>query len=285
MNIHAIGSGTPDAKPERCGSAFALELGEELVLVDCGPGTTCKMGRMGLDHRAVRHLFLTHHHFDHNADLPCFALVWWDQSGTPAYPLTIHGPAPTEAFVDALLGEHGAFSDDWHARVALPASQILHKERGGLLPRPAPLDVIRATDIEAGAVVETDSWKATALWVHHAEPWLQSLIYRFDTDEGSVLFTGDGGVCDALTEACLDVDTLVICCAYTGDIHPDIGHVVTGVPAVAAIAEQTRAARIILTHQSDGLARRDVRERAVAEIGKSYSGEVIFADELASYSI
>jgi ribonuclease BN (tRNA processing enzyme) len=147
------------------------------------------------------------------------------------------------------------------------------------------MDLIRATDIEAGTVIQTDSWKATALWVHHAEPWLNSLMYRFDTEQGSVLFTGDGGACEALTEACSVVDTLVICCAYIGDTHADIGHVVTGVPAVTAIAEKTGASRIILTHQNAGITSPDARERALAEIGKSYSGEVIFGDELTSLQI
>lgn len=283
MQLHVIGSGTPDAKKDRCGSAFALQIGDELVLVDCGPGTTYKMGRMGLDHTAVTHLFLTHHHFDHNVDLPCFALTWWDQIGTPAQPLSIYGPPPTEKFVDALLGNTGAFYDDWNARVELPASQILHQGRGGVLPRPSPMDAIKVKDIVPGAVIETDAWKVTALWVHHAEPWLASLMFRFDTEEGSVLFTGDGGACPELTDACKDVDTLVICCAYGGEIHPDIGHVVTGVSDVAAIAAETTAKRIVLTHQNAGLTTPDGREEAVSEIGKKYGGTVIFGDELTTH--
>ena len=285
MHVHVIGSGTPDAKKDRFGSAFALQLGKELILIECGPGTTYKMGLMELDHNAVKHVFLTHHHYDHNVDLPCFALTWWDQMGSPNEPLSIHGPAPTETFVESLLGNAGAFSDDWKARVELPASKILHEGRGGTLPRPAPLDVIRAMDIVPGAVVEAKAWKATALWVHHAEPWLESLMYRIDTDEGSVLFTGDGGACPELTEACRDVDTVVICCAYAGKTHPDIGHVVTGVADVAAIAAETRAKTVILTHQNAGFTRPGGREAAVAEISQAYAGTVIFGDELTRYEV
>jgi len=285
VQIHIIGSGTPDAKKNRSGSAYVLEIGEEMILVDCGPGTTYKMGCMELDHSKVQHLFLTHHHFDHNVDLANFALVWWDQMGAPPAPLSIYGPPPTEAFVDKLLGSDGAFSDDWKARVDLPASQILHQQRGGALPRPAPMDAMVVKDISPGFTMQTERWAVTALWCHHAEPTLDSLMYRFDTAEGSVLFTGDAGACPELTDACREVDHIVICCAYPGEIHPDIGHVVTGAPAVVEIASQSKAKTMILGHQNAAVTSPKGREETLAKIGAAFGGTVTFGDELTTHTL
>ena len=75
MRLHILGSGCPQPTPERYGSAFVLEVGAGSVMVDCGPATTYKMARMALMPGQIVHLFLTHHHSDHNADLPCFALT------------------------------------------------------------------------------------------------------------------------------------------------------------------------------------------------------------------
>ncbi|GAG30309.1 unnamed protein product, partial [marine sediment metagenome] len=78
MRLHVLGSGCPVPTPEHYGSSFILEVGTDLLMVDCGPATTFKMAQMGIMPGRVEHLFLTHHHFDHNVDLPCFALTRWD---------------------------------------------------------------------------------------------------------------------------------------------------------------------------------------------------------------
>ncbi|MBI2440858.1 MAG: MBL fold metallo-hydrolase [Lentisphaerae bacterium] len=136
VRLHIIGSGCPDPKANRYGSAFLLELDGHGILIDCGPATTYKMARMGLDPRQVRHMFFTHHHFDHNADFPCFALTRWDQSRGHEGPLMVYGPPPTKAFTEELLGKRGAFAIDWQSRREHPASLACHMARGGV-PAPA----------------------------------------------------------------------------------------------------------------------------------------------------
>ncbi|HUT90524.1 MAG TPA: MBL fold metallo-hydrolase [Thermoguttaceae bacterium] len=129
-------------------------------MVDCGPGTTYKMGRMGLRPGRVGHLFFTHHHFDHNCDFPCFALTRWDLSKGTEPPLKVYGPPPTRAFVERLPGKEGAFFDDWNSRIQHPVSQAIHKRRGGGLPRPAPAIVARSF---GGAVLFPDELTTVAL--------------------------------------------------------------------------------------------------------------------------
>jgi len=188
MKVHIIGSGCPDARPDRYGSAFVLDIGDDSLLIDCGPATTYKMARMGLAATQVGHVFLTHHHFDHNTDLPCFVLTRWDQCKGTEPPLQLYGPPPTQRFADLLFGEEGAFAPDLKSRVEHPASHWCHRGRGGVMPRPGLS--LEAHDIGAGKVAESEDWSATAARVHHVEPGLISLAYRFETAEGSVVFTG-----------------------------------------------------------------------------------------------
>ena len=285
MRIHVVGTGCPDARPERYGSAFILDMEEEALLIDCGPATTYKMARMGIDSLRVQHVFFTHHHFDHNADFPCFALTRWDQSRGEEPPLEVYGPPPTEAFVEALVGESGAFAIDWKSRVNHPASHACHQQRGGVLPRPAP--AIHAQDISPGLVAKTELWTATAVCVHHVEPTMISMAYRFDTDQGSIVFAGDCGDCDGLRRLAKGVDTLVLACTHFGcpEVSPAIADAITGTPQVADILRQCEPRCVILTHMNPNFERPGVRERAIAEVARSYNGEILCPDELTNVDL
>ena len=285
MRLHVVGSGCPQPTPNWYGSAFVLEVGTELVMVDCGPATTYKLVRMGIMPGQIGDVFFTHHHFDHNADFPCFGLTRWDLSRGTEAALRVYGPPPTRTFVERLLGEGGAFHDDWKSRVSHPASHEVHRRRDGVLPRPAP--AIDARDVEPGKVAETDAWAATAGLVHHVEPWLESLAYRFDTDEGGVLFAGDCGDCEELRGMAAGVDTLVIACAILGRREADTAllDVITGSSDVADIARESGARRVILTHASPGVTRPGGRESAVAEVARAFDGAILFPDELTTIDL
>ncbi|MHC4873625.1 MAG: MBL fold metallo-hydrolase [Planctomycetota bacterium] len=285
MIIYSLGSGTPDPLAERFGSAFILEKNNERILIDCGPAATYKMALMDIKPQTVSSMFITHHHFDHNADAPCFALTWWDQNSDNDNRLNIYGPPSTAEFIDKLIGENGAFADDWKARIDLPASKVLHQNRGGTLPRPAPDTRIKAFDVEDGQNLQSENWKISCHKVHHAEPWLESLVFRFESENESVVFTGDAGACPELTDICRGTKVLVLCCAYDENINPDVRHVVTGADCVAEIAGQTNAETIILTHQNSRISRPENREETVATVSKNFSGTVIFADELKKYEV
>jgi len=285
MRLHVLGSGCPQPTAERYGSAFILEVGADFVMVDCGPATTYKMVRMGITPGQVAHVFFTHHHFDHNVDFPCFALTRWDQSKGTEPPLKVYGPPPTQAFVQRLLGREGAFFDDWNSRINHPASHACHRQRGGVFPRPGP--AVEAKDVGPGRIAESDSWVVTAATVHHVEPGLASLAYRFDTDRGSVVFAGDCGDCNELRQIAQGIETLVIACTHFGpsETDPALADVITGTPEVAEIGHESGARRMILTHASPNFSKPGTKERAIAEVARAYSGGIIFPDELATVDL
>ena len=285
LRLHIVGGGCPDPRAERFGSAFVLQTGGECILIDCGPATTYKMARMGLHPLRVGHVFLTHHHSDHNADMPCFLLAQWDQSTGKEPPLHVYGPPPTEDFIDKLVGENGAFRADIEARLRHPASHACHQMRGGVMPRPAPR--FNARNLRDGDVVETEGWTARAAAVKHVEPTLESLAYRFDTAEGSVVFAGDCADCEALRNLAAGADTLVASGTHFGEpaINKAIADCITGVHEVAAIANMAGIKRAILTHMSPNFENPKAKARAVAEVRKTYPGEVLLPDELRTLEL
>ncbi len=282
LKLHVVGNGCPAPTAEHYGSSFIVEVGSECLMVDCGPATTYKMALMGIPLLRVGHVFLTHHHFDHNVDFPCFALTRWDQSKCTEPPLAVYGPPPTETFVERLLGEEGAFVDDWKSRVEHPVSLEIFKRRGGVLPRPAP--AVEAKDVGPGKIAEGDSWVASATRVHHVEPGLESLAYRFDTDHGSIVFGADCGDCHTLRELARGADTLVIGCVYVGH-STRYSDIVTGSGEAADVAQAAGVRRLILSHAAPGFSKPELKEKAIADAGQIFEGEVIFPDELTTVEL
>lgn len=285
LRLHIIGSGCPTPTAKRYGSAFMLETDDRAVLIDCGPATTYKMACMGLDPRRVDTVFLTHHHFDHNADFACFALSRWDQSRGTEPPLAVIGPPPTQAFVKAQLGPQGAFAVDWNARIKHPASCYLHRQRGGVMPRPAP--AVQAQDVGPGTIAANRGWTVTADRVDHVEPTMTSLAFRFETGQGSIVFAGDCADCPELRALARGANTLVIACAHFGptEVDPALSDVITGTPETADIARETGVGRVVLTHMSPAFNTTAVKERAIADVGRTYQGLILAPDELTSLEL
>jgi len=79
----------------------------------------------------------------------------------------------------------------------------------------------------------------------------------------------------------------VITCTHFGTpkMSPTIVDVITGTPEVSDIAREAGARRVILTHASPNFAAPGVKERAIAEIARSYDGAILFPDELVTVDI
>ena len=57
----------------------------------------------------------------------------------------------------------------------------------------------------------------TAAPADHVQPYLDSLAYRLDSDEGSVVLTGDTAPCDSVTDLARGADVLMMMCWESHD--------------------------------------------------------------------
>ena len=283
MKIDIIGAGTPRPARDRFGSCYVVNTNNVKLMFDCGPASTHKLAKMGIDLTSIDNLFFTHHHFDHDVDYPCFILSRWNLFKGGENDLQVFGPNLTEQLTHRIMNEdEGAYAHDWIARINHPLSLNAFTSNGGVLPRPAP--VVIAKDIGPGIIQSGQDWEVTAGPAEHVEPWLDSLAYRVDSDEGSVVVTGDTRPCDSVINLSKNVDTMVCLCTYIEDEEegtPEASYM-CGSTTAAKMAQEAGAKRLILVHQRDNMDSPGETERAVRDIAKHYDGEIVWGEELMS---
>jgi len=280
--IHVLGAGTPTPTPHRFGSAFAVEVAGEYLMFDCGPAATHKLVKAGIFPTQVDYLFFTHHHFDHDVDYPCFLLCRWDQSVGKEQTLQVFGPTLTQTLTERIIGEQGVFAHDWKARVNHPLSQRVFVNRGGTLPRKPPH--VLAKDVGPGPVHRGREWAVSAAPAEHVQPWLDSLAYRLDSAEGSIVFTGDTQPCRSVVDLARGADMLLCMCWDDQERMQANGEAPgqCGTTGAAQMAQEAGVKKLVLVHIGPHLSTHGPMEKGIGDVRRLYSGEIIFADELMS---
>ena len=105
MRLVLLGTaGGPTPKRSRSAPAQAIRVGEAVYVVDCGNGVGRQMALAGIPFKELRHVFVTHHHSDHVADLVSLPLLAW--AAGLEDPVTLHGPPPIRRAVKAGLRQN-----------------------------------------------------------------------------------------------------------------------------------------------------------------------------------
>src|SRR5713101_7562182 len=189
----------PPPRAHRAQSSNLLIVNGTLYVVDAGDGATRRIAQAGFNVRDVGTIFITHHHDDHTAGLGTLLSVAWDNQRTK--PINVYGPPRTEDLVKAAVQY---FTISAEIRIA----------DGG---RTIPIDqLFFGHDVGTGVIFQDANVKVTAIENTHFEfhkgPAAgkhKSYSYRFDTPDRVIVFTGDTGPTDALTELAKDADLLV----------------------------------------------------------------------------
>src|SRR5690348_16366876 len=129
-SVVVLGTGTPNADPDRFGPAVAIVVNGKPYLVDAGPVVerrAAAAARDGVTGMAVKNLdiaFITHLHSDHAVGLPDLIFTPWVLERTA--PLRIYGPPGIVAMTNRL---EQADAEDVHVRVdgAEPANETGYK--------------------------------------------------------------------------------------------------------------------------------------------------------------
>jgi ribonuclease BN (tRNA processing enzyme) len=184
-------SGGPTPKPNRSAASQAIVVNGQVYVIDVGNGTPRQMALAKLKYSAIRAIFITHQHSDHNADYGNLLLLGW---GTDlVQKVDTFGPPPLVRMTELFL----ALNDyDIKTRIA---------DEG----RP-PLDrLIVPHEITAGGFVYQDSnVKVTATLVEHP-PVSPAFAYRFDCPDRSIVISGDTRPSANLVKLAKGADALV----------------------------------------------------------------------------
>jgi ribonuclease BN (tRNA processing enzyme) len=192
-------SAGPPPRAHRAQSSNLLTVNGTHYVVDAGDGVARRLAKADINLREVGTLFITHHHDDHTAGLGTLLSVSWDQNRTK--PIHVYGPPRTEDLIRAAVQY---FSISAEIRIA---------DGGRTLPI---AQVFFGHDVGTGMIYEDANIKVTAVenchFDFHEGPAAgkhKSYAYRFETPDRVIVFTGDTGPSDAVTELAKDADLLV----------------------------------------------------------------------------
>lgn len=180
-------------RPRKASSAPAqvIVVNDAAYVVDCGNGVARQLVSAGVALPRLRHVFLTHHHSDHNADYGNLLLLAW-ASGL-ATRVDTWGPPPlqriTRLFFEMNAYDIGIRMAD-EGRVAFEPLVHVHEFA------------------EGGVVMRDDAVRVTATLVDHP-PVVPAFAFRFDGPDRSIVISGDTTFSDDLIRLAEGADVLV----------------------------------------------------------------------------
>jgi ribonuclease BN (tRNA processing enzyme) len=275
-SLVVLGTGTPNADPDRSGPALAVVVNGASYLVDAGPGVVRRAaaaergGVAALAPSKLSTVFITHLHSDHTIGLPDLIFTPWVLERE--VPLSVYGPPGIKAMTEHL---ERAYSEDVRVRIdgAEPANTTGFR--------------VAVQEVDTGEIFRDSNVVVRAFAVPHGD-WRVAYGYRFDGGGRSIVVSGDTRASDAVVRACDGCDVLVheVYSATRFVTRPPdwqryhaAAH--TSTKELAILAARARPKLLVLYHQlywgtdDEGL----VRELEAA----GYTGAVISARDLGRY--
>jgi ribonuclease Z len=281
VTVTLLGTGTPTPSLKRQSSGYLIEVGNDVIVWDHGPGAHHRLIESGRRSVDVTHVFFTHHHYDHCMDYGRLVLQRWDQGAARIPELQVYGPPPIARMTEQLFGENGIYAGDIAARTTHRSSLDVFEARGGKLPRPRPAP--RVTEIRTGSVIDGNGWKVTVGHAQHAQPYLECVALRLDTSEGSICYSGDsGGVADSLVQLAKGCDLFIAMNHFfTGTEPTPAFRAATGNHRDnAEIARRAGVKTLVLTHLTEQIDQPAIREQIVHEIRQVFDGKLVWGEDL-----
>lgn len=211
-------------RPRRASSASAQVIVSNglAYVIDCGDGVARQLVFAGVPLPALRHIFLTHQHSDHNADYG--NLIWLAWTAGLRTRIDAWGPPPlgrmTRLFFEMNKYDIDARIEN-EARIPLVPLIHTHELRNG------------------GPVMRDENMIVTATLADHP-PVVPAFAYRFDAADRSIVVSGDTAPSDNLVKLAQGADVLVHAVMYPSAID----RLVARVPNAKALKSS------ILAHQT-----------------------------------
>jgi ribonuclease BN (tRNA processing enzyme) len=160
-------------------------------VIDCGMGVSHQLAAAGVPIPSIKYIFISHHHSDHNLEYGnLFYNAWAAGLSTLIHSF---GPKGIEEMTKTY----------WELNKFDVETRI--EDEG----RPDPRKLLIAKDItEDGVVLQTADVKVTAFRTPHP-PITDNFAYKFETPDGTIVFSSDTNYNPKLAEFAKGADVLV----------------------------------------------------------------------------
>ena len=283
----------PSLRPDRAQSSNLLTVNGTHYVVDAGDGVARRIAQAGVDVREIGTIFITHHHDDHTAGLGTLMSLAWDRQRTK--PIHVYGPPRTEELVKAAV-QYFAIS-----------AEIRIADGGRTIPI---AELFFGHDVGTGVLYQDENIKVTAVenshFAFHKGPAAgkhKSYSYRFVTPGRVIVFTGDTGPSDAVTELAIGADLLVtetsscedrkqmmindgrwqaMTCAEQEGIMRQATQGHMSLDDIATMAKRGDVKTVVLSHLTQRFGADDYTPWA-EEVKQYFSGQVLVANDLMEF--
>jgi ribonuclease BN (tRNA processing enzyme) len=236
-----LGTGDAFASGGRMQSAYVIDVGGALVLMEAGPTLLAGLKRAQVNPADIDFVLISHLHGDHFAGLPFLMLQYMWESPRKRM-LTIAGPRRLEQRTRALF----------------------HNMYPGMNTHPL-MRKVRFVELEAGRTARLGPARVATIRTPHTKPDV-SLGFRVTADGRSLAFSGDSGWTEELVGLSAGADLFLCECTYFGSNHLDF-HL--NYPTIERNRGRFTAKRIVLTHLG-----REVLER-IGDVGMETADDLM----------
>lgn len=273
--IVLLGTGTPNADPDRSGPATAIVVNDTPYLIDFGPGVVrraaaaFRKGIKGLQVKNLSHAFATHLHSDHTAGFADLIFTPWVLERSA--PLEVYGPRGIASMTKHILE---AYREDIDIRL-----------RGGEPSNKTGYKVV-AHEIKPGVIYRDANVTVKAFRVDHGS-WREAYGFRIETADRTIVISGDCRPSESIVANCNGCDVLI------HEVYSTSGFATrpaewqkyhsryhTSSRELAELAAKARPGLLVLYHQ---LFWGTSEEDLLKEIRRNYSGKVVSGHDLDIY--
>ena len=232
---------------ERSAPGILIKIKKHPILLDSGSGTLVRLLKAGVSYTELEHVFYTHTHSDHCADLvPLIQALWTTPDFKRTKPLHLFGPTGFSKFMENQALVFG----EWVT---------------------APNFPLNVQDLYQTKKTFPD-FSIHSLPMKHSD---FSNGYRIENEHGkSVVYSGDTDYNENIIQLAENADVLILECSFPNN-RKVTGHLI---PAEAAeIAQQANCKKLVLTHFYPMQQKTEKEIQDV--IPKIYRGEIIIAHD------
>lgn len=253
MKVTILGSGTCVPSLTRSSCSVLVQIENNNLVFDTGPGTMRRLLRTGLSINDITHLFYSHFHPDHTGEfVPWLFATKYPETYQRRKPLNIVAAKGFAQFYENLKTAYGHWIE---LEGLLTVAELGNQGRDHLDCGPFDVD---------------------SLPMDHTE---HSLAYRITATDGtSVVYSGDTDACENLVTLAKDADIL-ICESALPDAMKVTGHLT---PSLAGdMATRASVKKLVLTHFYPECDAVDIS----AQCRRTYKGPLVLAEDLMEITL